>query len=359
MQRTVVASFTAVFGVAFGLALVLTPLAGWLGRRWGVVDRPGGRRRHQGVVPRLGGVALYLAFAVAALLAQVLPVPRTDPQELTRFTGLLLGTSFIFVFGLWDDLRDLPPGPQFAAQVVATLIGMAGLVFVEVVNNPFSSQPDARVWFPWPLTLAFTLFWMIGMMTTVNWLDGLDGLAAGVTAIASVVLFIHAAFRLQPPQLSVSLLPLALAGATLGFLPYNFYPARVFMGSAGAYTLGFALGGLAIIGGAKVASILLVMGLPILDVAWQIFRRWREGRRPDQADRGHLHHRLFDLGLSQRWVVLGYYLFSAFFGGLALLISSRLYKLLALVLFGLVALGMLAWLSRFPTRSERNEPPAG
>jgi UDP-GlcNAc:undecaprenyl-phosphate GlcNAc-1-phosphate transferase len=222
---------------------------------------------------------------------------------------------------------------------------MVGLIFIEYVNNPLSSDPNARIVFPVWLTIGVTFFWMMGMMQTVNWLDGLDGLAAGVTAIAAIVLFIHSGFRLDPPQQSVSLLPLALAGACLGFLPFNFAPARVFMGG-GAYTLGFALGALAIIGGAKVATVLLVMGIPILDVAFLIVWRRLSGRRPDAGDRHHLHFRLHDMGLSQKTVVLGYYAFSAAFGALALIVPPRQYKLLALAVLGLVAAGIFTFTAR-------------
>jgi UDP-GlcNAc:undecaprenyl-phosphate GlcNAc-1-phosphate transferase len=181
------------------------------------------------------------------------------------------------------------------------------------------------------------------MMNTVNWLDGLDGLAAGVGAILCLVLAIHMHTTGQP---SVALLPLALLGALLGFLPCNFAPARVFLGSAGAFFLGYALAGLGLIAGGRVATALMVMGLPIVDVAWQIFDRLRRRRSPARADRGHLHFRLLDLGLSARAIALIYWTFCALFGLLALTVSSRLYKLLALAAIGIVVVVVLAWLSR-------------
>jgi len=187
------------------------------------------------------------------------------------------------------------------------------------------------------------------MMVTVNWLDGLVGLAAVVTFIASAILFVHTAFRQMPPQPSIALLPAALAGCALGFLPFNFHPARVFLGSSGAYFLGFALGTLAIIGGAKMATTLLVLGVPILDVAWRIISRVRRGRAPWLSDREHLHHRLYDMGLSQRRVVLVYYALCGAFGLLALVLPSPIYKLYALIAMGLIAVGVL-WLA---TRQSR------
>ncbi len=337
--------FVAVFAVAFGVSFVLTPLCARLGLRLGISDRPGGRRLHGRVVSRLGGVALYLGFVVAVLVASRLDVPRFDPNEPRRLLGLLLGTTVVFLLGLVDDRYDLKPGPQYLLQALAAVVGMAGLIFIQYVNNPFSSASDPRVFLPWPLIIAGTLFWMMGMMQTVNWLDGLDGLAAGVTAIAALVLFVHSAFRLDPPQTSVSLLPLALAGACLGFLPFNFYPARVFMGG-GAYVLGFALGALSIIGGAKVATVLLVMGVPILDVAFLIVWRRLRGQRADLGGRDHLHFRLYDMGIPQRTIVLGYYLFSGAFGVLALVVPPRQYKVVALLVLVVLAGLMLTLVGR-------------
>jgi UDP-GlcNAc:undecaprenyl-phosphate GlcNAc-1-phosphate transferase len=333
--------FLLVFIVAFALALVLTPLTQRLGQRYGFVAAPGGRRRHAGTKSRLGGVALYVAFVVAAVLAQFLAVERQDAKELTRLIGLLLGSTFIFLAGVYDDKKELSPVPQIIAQLIAALIAIQFLIFIEYVNNPFTNQQTES--FPWLFVVAFTLFWLMGMMNTVNWLDGLDGLAAGVTAILSAVLAFH---MYREGQYSVALLPLALLGATLGFLPYNFHPAKVFMGSSGSFFLGFAVGALGIIAGAKMATVLLVMGIAILDVAWQIVSRLRLGRNPAIGDRGHLHFRLLDLGLSQRRIVLLYYLFCSLFGFLALVISSRIYKFLALLVIGAMTLLLLLWISR-------------
>jgi len=181
----------------------------------------------------------------------------------------------------------------------------------------------------------------------VNFLDGLDGLAAGVAAIVTAVLFIH---MLRVGQYSVSLLPLALLGTTLGFLPYNFHPARVFMGSTGSYFLGYALATLSIVAGARMATVLLMLAVPILDVGWLILVRLRRDRQPGEADRRHLHFRLIDLGFSQRQVVVGYWLLSAVFGVLALIVSSRLFKLGALIVLGVAIVAILATVTRISDR---------
>lgn len=333
--------FVLVLVVAFALAFTLTPLARLLGQRYGFVAAPGGRRRHAGKKSRLGGVALFVAFTVAAVLAQFLPVEREDTKELTRLVGLLLGSTFIFLVGVWDDKKELSPAPQLIAQFITSLIAIQSLIFIEYINNPFTNRQTEP--FPWPFVVAFTVFWLMGMMNTVNWLDGLDGLAAGVSAILSAVLAFH---MYREGQHSVALLPLALLGATLGFLPYNFHPAKVFMGSSGSFFLGFAVAALGIIAGAKMATVLLVMGIPILDVAWQIISRLRLGRSPAIGDRGHLHFRLLDLGLAQRHIVLLYYLLCSFFGFIALIISSRLHKFLALLVLGAMTLLLLLSVSR-------------
>lgn len=350
-------AFGLVFSLAFGLSLALTPLA----KRWGehgrVVAIPGGRRKHDRPMSRLGGIPVFLAFAVAVLVSQLLivdptgpiqfpsfQVPRFDAKEGIRLAGLLIGGTFIFLAGLYDDWRELTPLPLYVLQVIAAAVAIAFLILIEYFNNPLTGLQTPT--FAYPITVTLTLFWLGLMMNTVNWLDGLDGLASGVVVIACVVLFVNAAFRLDPPQDSVALLPVALLGATLGFLPFNFSPARIFLGSSGAYFLGFTLGVLSIIGGAKMAAILLVMGLPLLDVVWQVISRLSRGQNPGQGDRGHLHFRLLDLGLSQRQIVTGYYVFCAAFGVLALLIPSRLYKLIALVVMGLIALAGFIWLAR-------------
>ena len=193
-------------------------------------------------------------------------------------------------------------------QFCRALLGIAFTIWIQKVNNPFTNE---QIVFPWPVVGLLTIFWFTGMMNTVNWLDGLDGLAAGVSCIVAAFICIH---MLREGQFSVALLPLALVGATLGFLPYNFNPAKIFMGSGGSYFLGWAVAALGIIGGAKVATVLLAMGLPILDVAWLIYNRSRNGH-PAHNGRDHLHHRLLDIGFTQRQIVLSYYAFCAIFGG--------------------------------------------
>lgn len=326
-------AYLLVFAAAFCLSLLVTPLAARLGQRWKMFDVPGGRRQHTGVVPRTGGIALYIAFLLAALLAaflgQGLPAPEgPDPKEFLRIAAILLGSTFMFLVGLTDDRHELKPRAQLLAQLVAGVIAVAGLVFIERVRNPFT---DRLIILPWFWTVLITMVWVSGMVNTVNFLDGVDGLAASVAAVVAAVLFID---MLQAGQYSVSLLPLALLGSTLGFLPANFYPAKVFMGSSGSFFLGYALATVSIAAGPRLAMMLLLLLLPIIDVGWLILVRLRRAGTFVHGDRRHLHFRLLDLGLSQRQIVLAYSSISAAFGLLALSVSSRLFKLGALVVLG-------------------------
>ncbi len=328
-----------VFALAFAATLISTPLVIRLSRRLGAVDVPdSGRRLHRLPTARLGGIALAVGFLAALALSFVLPVERHDPNEVLRLTGLLVGLLVVLAVGIYDDAHELPAWPQFAAQFVAAALVIAFGVRIDQVPTPFGSAALPEV-----IAVLFTLFWLMGMMNTVNFLDGLVGLAAGIVGIACLILFVHTT-RLG--QASIAILSLALLGAILGFLPFNFSPARVFLGSSGALFLGLSLGALSIIGGAKVASALLVLGIPILDTAWQIVRRIRDGRAPYHGDRGHLHFRLVDHGVPPRTVVLTLYGLSALFGAMALALPSGILKLGAMAVMGTVMLGMILWLTR-------------
>ncbi len=330
--------------VSFSLAALLVPLTMRLARRWGMVDRPGGRRQHRGVIPRLGGVAIYGGFVGANALVRALPTgwkpATTDPNEFYRWTGLMLGATFVVLFGVLDDRFKFSSWPQYVAQIIAAGIAIHFTIFIERINHPLGA---GQIVFPWPVVWVLTLFWFLGFINTVNFLDGVDGLASSVTAVVAIVLAIH---MFRTGQASVAVLALALLGSVLGFLLFNWPPARVFMGSSGSYFLGFTLAALGLIAGARVATVLLVMGLPIMDVAWLIWWRWRHGKPLFKGDRNHLHFRLLDKGFSARQIVLGYVLFGAVFGTIGLMTASTLVKLLALVALCLVSAGIIVWASR-------------
>jgi UDP-N-acetylmuramyl pentapeptide phosphotransferase/UDP-N-acetylglucosamine-1-phosphate transferase len=214
-----------------------------------------------------------------------------------------------------------------------------GIVFLGF-NMPFGEYVDFYAVSPW-LAILVTVFWLGLMANTVNWVDGVDGLAAGVSAIAGLMLGIHA-LLLTPAQYTVAVVPLALAGAAAGFLWYNFPPAKVFMGDAGAEFLGFVLGVSAIMGGAKLATVLLVLGVWILDVAWLIVSRMMAGRSPTQSGRDHLHQRLTDAGFAPKQIAVFFYTLSITFGVLGIAdigATGKLWALVLLLVVGIVTIG--------------------
>lgn len=341
----------ATFFIALVVSHLATRVAIRIGLKWGLSDSPGGRRRHARVTSRLGVIPLFAGFTAAALVAQAFGVQTQDPNEGVRLAGALGGGAVLLVAGLLDDRFQLNPGPQFAAQLAAAGIAMVCLVFIERFTDPFSG---AAIVAPGLVAAGLTLFWYLGMMNTVNWLDGVDGLAATVALIAAVVTAVH---MIREGQYSVALLPVALAGTLVGFLVLNLPPARIFLGS-GAIYLGFSLACVGIIAGAKIALLMLVLGLPVADVAWQIFDRARNGRNPTRGDRGHLHFRLADAGWSAGRIVALYALACAVFGAIALIPQPPALKLATLAaLFASVVAAMVA-LSARTRRSDASGPSA-
>lgn len=326
--------------IALAVSALVTALAIPLGRRLGLMQVPGGRRQHARPVSRLGGLGLASGFWLTALGLYVLGPRPADANLHLPLLGVLIGTAVAALAGLADDVVEFRAGPQFAAQFAVAVVAVLTDVLIGEVTLPLVNRPVA---IPELVAYPLTVFWVMGMLNTVNWLDGLDGLAAGVGAIAAGLFGAHS---LQLGQPEVAAYSFALAGACGGFLLFNFHPARVFLGSSGAMALGYALASLSIIAPARVMTALLVMAIPIVDVAFQIVDRWRHGRSPLQGDRGHLHFRLADLGLSQPPIVLGYWLFCAAFGAAALLVESRLLKLAVFAGLGLVVVGVLAVLRR-------------
>jgi UDP-GlcNAc:undecaprenyl-phosphate GlcNAc-1-phosphate transferase len=342
--------------IAFVSSLALTALAIRLGLRLGVVDQPGGRRRHTRRTSRLGAIPLFGAFTLAGLIGRSFDIPSLDPNEALRFAGLIAGGGVVFMVAIADDRRDLSPRAQFALQAFAALVAISSQIFIERFTNPFTRQEivltSPETFGPvvgYAIVTLLSLFWFLGMMNTVNFLDGVDGLTSTVGLIAAGVVAIH---MWREGQYSVALLPVALIGVLLGFLVFNWPPAKIFLGG-GALYLGYALACVGIIGGAKIALLMLVMGLPIADVLWQIFDRIRHGRSPAASDRGHLHLRLMDQGWPAVRIVGLYAAACALLGGAALLPMSPLAKLITLLaLFGAVIFFM-ARLSTAARQSRR------
>ena len=335
-----------VFALASAIALFGTALASRIGPRLRVfLDKPRTRHQHRQPLPRIGGVGLFIGFAAASTLAYY-SAPIANPDDARRITGMMLGCTFLFLIGLLDDSRELGWFPQLLAQLGASAIAISTTIFIERFTNPLSGTiVELHVW---PLLgpvliIIFTCFWILGMMNTVNWLDGLDGLAAGVGAIAAILFAMH---MRSLGQQHMSLYAFALAGACIGVLPFNFSPARVFIGGTGAMVLGYGLATLSILAPARLATALLVMAVPIADTAWQIIHRYRRGASILHGDRGHLHFRLIDHGHSERRIVIGYWVAAASFGVLSLTVESQLIKLATLILLMTVTIIYLARLSR-------------
>ncbi|HUS14916.1 MAG TPA: MraY family glycosyltransferase [Chloroflexia bacterium] len=373
--------------VTLAASLILTRVLRSLALRRGWYDQPGDPRRiHTVPTPRIGGVAMYLAFMIGLTLTLVPGVmperlspdsPPFGPPELWRVGLLALGATIITAVMFVDDLRGLRPIPKLLWQLfVAGLVmlpdprylyltpahnipgvpnGMLTGVVASFIQNPFGDEKHRQIQLLLPLAILLTFFWIVGMMNAVNFMDGLDGLAGGVTVVACAVLFAVSLFSLG--QTTIAFLPLILGAAALGFLRYNFHPAQIFMGDSGSMFLGFALGVISIIGGAKIATALLVLAVPIMDVAYVIIFRLLRGHSPLRADRGHLHHRLFDLGWGQRLIAVVFYgVCGTVGGGLAFLPPGQgLIKLGVLVLIAVLLGALLMVISRRQFDRARNE----
>lgn len=350
--------YSAVFLLALTTAVLFIPLAKRISFKFGLVAVPGGRRQHHGRIAKLGGIPIFAGYAAAILLIYWL-LPPADANDALRLRGVVLGTAVMFLGGLIDDRYDLTPRWQFLFQFIGAVIAMSHIIFIERFTNPFPSAAfwswGPMAWFfdyqaadnlviIWrPLVFVITLIWVVGMINAINFLDGLDGLAAGVGTIA-VLLFAWHSYKLL--QVTVPLFPLALAGALIGFLFFNFAPASIFLGTAGVWILGYNLATLSILSPAKLSTALMVLAIPILDVAWQIVDRVRRGQHPFQGDRGHLHFRLSDRGLPTRRIVLGYYLIALAFGLVAILVEDRLAKIGVWLLLVTAVLIFFYWLHK-------------
>lgn len=297
------------FIIAFILALALTPVMRGLARRVGAVVYPNQRSVHKVPIPHLGGTAIYLASVTAILL--------TRPHDKVTEYGIIFGGLVIFLVGLIDDFLTLKPWQKVLGQIfsAATVVYLG--VSITFVKDPLSGT----IRFLGPLAIPLTLFWVVSFENLINLSDGLDGLAAGIVGITALVT-VFASAKVGVP--SVCPLAAAVAGSVIGFLPYNFHPASIFMGDAGAMYLGLALSVLSVQGLVKstvamaVLAPLLALLVPISDAAFAIVRRRSSGVPVSLADRDHIHHRLLELGMGQRQAVMAIYVVSLVFGALGL-----------------------------------------
>ncbi len=352
-----------IFTVAVLAALVAVPLAAAVGLRIGgpLVDQPRPGEIQRRPIGRTGGYGIIAAFFIA--LAVSLPITDRsydNYKELPLLAGLALGAVLLIPFAAWDDARRLPPFPQLFAQIVCAAIPVLLGVQIDRISNANVANIA-----PW-LIIPLSIIWIVGMINALNWLDTMDGLAGGVSLIGALVLFGASLLQRGPDgklfveqQHSISLLGLALAGACLGFLVYNFPPARIFMGTSGSMFLGYALGVISIIGGAKIATAALVLGLPILDTALVIIQRLVGRRSPFRGgDGSHLVHRLKAAGYSVRQIVALVYTLTALFGVLSLALVGK-QKIIAFLFVGGIIGGIFLILRRRAALATKQEAGEG
>jgi len=337
--------------MVFGLTYYVKILA----EKFKIFDWPSPRKIHSQPIPRLGGVAIVLAFFILAIGYSLashrlnfsgFEILRMDK----RLVGVILGLLILLVVGVIDDIRGIKPWKKLFWQIMA-----AGMTVLFGLSIPYLRLPLGEhlnlTTLQIPISLAghgfnfvvwgdlLTIFWIVLLINTFNFLDGLDGLSSGIAAITSGVIFF---LSLALGQDANALLALLITGVCLGFLPWNFNPAKIFLGDSGSMSLGFLIGVLSIISGGKLATAFLVLGLPVLDVGWVVLRRLFSGVSPFAADKKHLHHRLLTAGLSQRQAVIVLYLIAIIFGSVAVVAQTQAKINAILALAGLmVALALV------------------
>lgn len=305
------------FVVSAGVVLGSTPVVKEIGVRSGRLDRPGGRKIHSSPMVRLGGISIFAGTVTALAAVWYLGgfgVLSGDKEW--EIWGVTLGGLAFFAIGLADDFWDLSASWRLLLQLLVAVLAWQMGVRIEFLSVPFDV---GLVYLGW-LSLPITTLWLAGLANAINWIDGLDGLAAGVSAIAASVLLAVTLFLDRP---GAALIAAALAGGAMGFLRYNFNPAKIFMGDGGSYFLGFTLAGIGVIGVVKTTAIaavalpFLILAVPIVDMSAVIIARLRRGKSPFHADRSHLHHRLLEAGIPQRLTVLFIYALTLWGGSLA------------------------------------------
>ncbi len=315
--------YGALFSLALLLCLVFTPLVMKVALKNGFVDKPDERKMHKLPVAYGGGIAIFLSFFLTALIGLGFVFYKTielSQKDLHIILAFLIGSAMASAIGFIDDLISMKAKTKLLAQIIAILLLIPLGVSVTFITNPFGA--NLIYLHPWAAAVI-TVFWIVGIMNAVNLLDGLDGLLGGVTAISAIVFFI---VSLMKGQYIIAGIMIALAGSALGFLRYNFNPAKIFMGDTGSLFIGMLFGIASVIGGLKTTTTVailipfLIMGLPILDTSWAIIRRAKNRQPIFKPDKGHIHHRLLGMGLTVKQAVIIIYLINIALGITAILI---------------------------------------
>ena len=304
-------AYAFTFLVALAVTFVLTPVVKNFAIRIGAVDKPDARKVHHGPIPRLGGLAIYAGFMVSVIAT----IGFTY-----EMVGIMVGATFLIAVGIADDVYSLPPKVKLLGQIIAAAIP----VVIFNINIEWIDVPRLGIiYLPEIISLPLTIFWIIGFVNTVNLIDGLDGLAAGIATIASIAI---ALLAFQMGQWVAAAAMVAMTGACLAFLQYNFNPAKIFMGDTGSMFLGYIISAVSVMGSMKTVATavlivpLLALTVPITDTLLAIVRRKSSGVPIFSPDKNHLHHRLLAKGLNQKQVVLVMYALTAFFSCTSLIV---------------------------------------
>ncbi|MBL7150361.1 undecaprenyl/decaprenyl-phosphate alpha-N-acetylglucosaminyl 1-phosphate transferase [Candidatus Microgenomates bacterium] len=325
------------FLMSFLASFLVTPLVIKIANLFGLVDSPRERFHpahvHRGVIPRAGGLAIFIGTLIASLA--FLPLDR-------HLKGILFGAVIVIIIGLLDDKYDLSPHFRLLTNFLAALCVIWAGVGIAFINNPFGGI----IYLSGAMVDLFAIFWIVWCMNMVNWSKGVDGQMPGFVAIAAVVIgILSLKFSADITQWSVTILAFITAGSYLGFLPWNFYPQKIMPGYSGGSLGGYLLAVLSILSTAKMGTMILVLAVPLIDGVYTIIRRLAAGKLPFWGDRGHLHHRLLDLGWGKRRIAIFYWLVSAVLGIVALNLNPR-QKLYTTVLLVVLIGGFLLWLSQ-------------
>jgi UDP-GlcNAc:undecaprenyl-phosphate GlcNAc-1-phosphate transferase len=335
--------FLVVFLITFALTLLLTPVARKLAFRLGAVDSPSKRKIHKNITPRFGGLPIFISFVIAVVFALTFGRNfgvRISDKEVLSIQGVLYGGTLITLLGLFDDLRGIPALAKLAGQIVASGVAVYFGAQILFVSTPFTKMLMLGAW-----AVPVTIMWMVSITNAINLIDGLDGLASGITMIAAATLFV---VSIKIGEMDAAILLAALVGTSAGFLRYNFFPASIFLGDSGSLFFGFMLACASIVGVLKSTLVIaliipiVVLGIPIYDTATAIIRRAVTGRPIFEADKKHLHHRLLKAGFNQRQVVILIFI-ACIILGLAALAAAVFENYPALIFLSIiVVLGIVA-----------------
>ncbi|MEB2298522.1 undecaprenyl/decaprenyl-phosphate alpha-N-acetylglucosaminyl 1-phosphate transferase [Lysinibacillus xylanilyticus] len=323
---------------AFVASILLTPLVKRLAFKIGAVDAPNYRKVHARIMPRLGGLAIFLSFLIAVAIFQ--PILIINENGSNFLLAIIIGACIIVATGVVDDMREISAKAKLVGQLIAALIVIfVGGIQIDMITLPFVGELNFGF-----LSIPLTIIWIVGITNAINLIDGLDGLAAGVSTIALITLAVMAIIMHNMFVLAIAAI---LAAATIGFLFYNFHPAKIFMGDTGALFLGFMISVLALLGFKNVTVVsliipVIILGVPISDTFFAIVRRVRMKKKWSDPDKSHLHHRLLDMGFTHRQTVLIIYGIATMFGMAAVIFSmAKLWGAILLVAVILTAIELL------------------